>query len=93
MKKIKEFLKAKATKVAVAASGAMMALAGVASAAEGDTTTTGVDLTSSLQTGFQGIVTQAGQVLAVIVPIALGLAGTIWLAKRAIGWFRGMAKG
>lgn len=62
-------------------------------AAEGDAASTGVDLTSSLQTGFQGIVTQAGAVLGVIVPIALGLAGTIWLAKRAIGWFRGMAKG
>lgn len=73
----------------------VMSLTMVAAFAAGEdaTTTTGVDLTSSLETGFQGIVTQAGQVLAVIVPIALGLAGTIWLAKRAIGWFRGMAKG
>lgn len=71
----------------------VMSLSMVAAfAAEGDAAA-GVDLTSSLQTGFQGIVTQAGAVLAVIVPIALGLAGTIWLAKRAIGWFRGMAKG
>lgn len=83
----------KKTLALLAVAAMVMAMTVVpALAAEGDATT-GVDLTSSLQTGFQGIVTQAGQVLSVIVPIALGLAGTIWLAKRAIGWFRSMAKG
>lgn len=92
MRKFKNWVQNKAARVGAVLSGSALALAGAASAAEGDAAT-GVDLTSTLQTGFQGVVTQAGQVLAVIVPIGLGLAGTIWLARKAMSWFKGMSKG
>lgn len=92
MQKFKNWMHGKAARMGAALSAASLALVGVASAAESDAAT-GIDLTGSLQTGFQGIVSQAGQVLAVIVPVGLGLAGTIWLARKAMSWFKGMSKG
>lgn len=49
-------------------------------------------ITSSFATGFQSIVSDATTMIATIVPIALGLAGVTFLVRKAMGWFKSMAK-
>lgn len=51
------------------------------------------DLTSAFSTGFQQVASNVTQILVIIVPIALGIVGIIWVAKKAIGWFRSMSRG
>lgn len=92
MKKIMDFFKAKSTKVAVAASGAMMALAGTALAAEGDAADPIETVTEALTTGVQNFASKAGILLGVMIVAALGFAGAKWLASRGFSWFKGMAK-
>lgn len=90
MKKIKNWLQSKAGKVTVATSVLASTLAGVASAEE----TTGASSTiiSSLQTGFQTMASDALSAIGTIVVIALPVAGAIFLARKAISWFKSMAK-
>lgn len=93
MKRIKEWFKGKATRVGVAMSVACTALAGSAFAAEGDATITAVDtVVSSLTTGVQDFAAKAGTLIGVMVVAAIPVAGALWLARRAFGWFKGMAK-
>lgn len=60
----------------------------------GESTTTSVasQVISAFGTGIGSIVSDAGSMIVTIVPIALGLAGVIWLVRKAMGWFKGMAK-
>lgn len=51
------------------------------------------DITSAFSTGFQQIASDVTSVLVVIIPIALGIFGVIWVARKAISWFRSMSKG
>lgn len=60
------------------------------SASEGNLSS---DLTSAFSTGFQQVASNVTQILVIIVPIALGIVGIIWVAKKAIGWFRSMSRG
>ena len=52
---------------------------------------------ASLTTAFsEGLTSLSGSVTAmitVIAPIAIGIAATIFVARRAMGWFKGMSKG
>lgn len=50
-------------------------------------------VTTSLSTGFTSIATQAMNVIAIIVPIALGIVAAIFVIKRALSWFKSLAKG
>lgn len=59
-----------------------------ASAAEGDTAT----ITTAFQTGFTQMASDALGMIAVIIPIALGVAGAVFLSRKAIGWFKSLAK-
>lgn len=90
MKKVNEFLRSKAVKVSAAASAVATGLLVAASAVEGETSTAAI--TSSFTTGFQQIASDAVSMIAVIVPIALGVAGTVFLVKKAMGWFKSLAK-
>lgn len=94
MKNIKNWLKGKATRVGVALSVAMTALAGTAFAAEGDVVA--VDgyaaVETAFQTGFQTMANKMLAMLAIIVPVALGVAGVLLLARKAMGWFKSMIK-
>jgi hypothetical protein len=49
-------------------------------------------ITTALTTGFTGISTDAMGIIAVIVPIAIGIAGAIFVIKKALSWFKGLAK-
>lgn len=50
------------------------------------------DITSAFSTGFSQIASDVTSILVVIVPIALGIVGVIWISKKAIGWFRSMSR-
>lgn len=58
----------------------------------GGTASSSAAIISAFTTGFQQIVADATGVVVAAVPIALGLAGTIFLARKAISWFKSMAK-
>lgn len=89
MKKIREWMHNKYMKAGVVAGalGAMMAVS--ASAAEVDSSAA---ITGAFSTGFQQMASDALGMIAVIVPIALGVAGTVFLVKKAMGWFKSLAK-
>ena len=83
MKKIKEFVQSVELKVAVAVPVVCAAVMGGASAVE-DTTGGGssTEIISAFSAGFQQIKADA----------FVGVAGVIWLARKAMSWFKGMAK-
>lgn len=92
MRKFKSWLQSKTAKASLTLSALAVGLCGVVSAAEGDTATGGDAVVSAFQTGFQSMANDALQMIAIIVPIALGVAGVIWLARKALSWFKSMAK-
>lgn len=60
-----------------------------------DTTGTTIDvsaITSAFSSGFQSMVTNSISMISAMVPIGLTLAGTIFLVKKAMSWFKGIAK-
>lgn len=88
--KMKTLLRKAEVKAAGVASVAAIAMTSLASAAEGDVTSATV--TTAFQTGFQQMASDALGMIAVIVPIALSVAGVVFLSRRAIGWFKSLAK-
>lgn len=55
-----------------------------------ETTTTAI--VDAFQTGFTQVSSDVMGILGVAIPIAIGVAGTLFIARRAMGWFKGMAK-
>lgn len=55
-------------------------------------TTTSATVISAFSTGFQSIVSDAMSMIGTAVPIALTLAGVLFLVRKAMSWFRSMAK-
>ena len=49
-------------------------------------------IVSAFTTGFQGIVSDAKALIAAAAPTALSLAAVIFLARKAMSWFKSMAK-
>lgn len=93
MKKLgREFLRSRAFRIGVL--GCLVVSMMVCTAfATGETGTSSSSvIVSAFTTGFQQIASDAMSMIAAAAPIALGIAGTIFLAKKAIGWFKGMAK-
>lgn len=90
MKKLgREFLQSKAFKVGVLGCLVVSMMVCTAFAADDGTTSA---INTAFQTGFQQVVSDSLSLIAIIVPIALGLAGTIFVVKKAMSWFKGMAK-
>lgn len=95
LNRVKSWLQSKASKAGAVLGTAAVALAGAASATEGEAgaaSTTSSTVISAFGTGFQGIANDMLSMIATIVPIALGVAGVVLLARKAIGWFKSMAK-
>ncbi len=86
--KIKGFLHSAEAKIAAAGSTAAVALT-VAASAEDATAAT---ITTAFQTGFQSMASDAMSMIAIIIPIGLGVAGAVFLSRKAIGWFKSLAK-
>ena len=95
MKKLgREFLRSRAFRIGVL--GCLMVSMMVCMVfAEEPTTTPSIDvsgITSAFTNGFNSMVTNSISMISAMVPIALTLAGTIFLVKKAMSWFKGMAK-
>lgn len=90
----REFVQAKTTKILVAASLAAPMLAASASAVGEDTTATidSAAITSAFTSGFNDIVVNSISMISAMVPIALTLAGCVFLVKKGMNWFKGVAK-
>ena len=61
-------------------------------AEESGTSGTTDTVISAFQSGFTSMASDAMKLIAVIVPIAVGGAGVIWLSRKAMSWFKSMAK-
>lgn len=89
VEKVKVLLHTAEARAASAAAVAAVVMTGAASAVEGE----GADssaVTAAFQAGFQDMASDALSMIAIIVPIGLGVAGTVWLVKKAMGWFKSM---
>jgi len=63
-------------------------------AAEGETPAT-IDtaaINTAFVNGFNSMVTNSISMVSSMVPIALTLAGVLFLVRKAMSWFKGMAK-
>lgn len=89
---MKEFFRSRSFKMALLLCLVLSMMVCTAFAVGEDTSTATSTIISAFTTGFQQIASDAMSMIAAAAPIALGIAGTIFLAKKAIGWFKGMAK-
>lgn len=92
MKKIKSWLQSKTVKMAAVASVAAGSLMGVASAAEGETADVVDTVSASMTTAISSFAGKAASILGQIVVVAIPIAGAIWLATKAFGWFKKTSK-
>ncbi len=97
MEKVKanfrEFVQAKTTKASVAASVVLPMLVASASAVDGESATIdSAAITSAFTSGFNGIVVNSINMISAMVPIALTLAGCVYLVRKGMDWFKGVAK-
>lgn len=86
--KMKKLLKSAECKYATAVVAVGTALTGLACAEDATEAT----VTTALQTGFTSIKTDAINAIAMIVPIALSIAALIFITRKAISWFKSLAK-
>lgn len=87
---MKKFMQKKQVLLFFALTMIMSVMAVGASAAEGDVTN--ATITTAFTTGFTSLASDALTMIAAIVPIALGVAGTIFLVRKAMSWFKSLAK-
>lgn len=93
MKKFLDWAKTKYVKMGVAVSAAAAALVTSALAEETGAGTDVVDtVASSMTTAISGFAGKAASILGTIVVAAIPIAGAIWLARKAFGWFKSTAK-
>lgn len=88
----REFLQSKAFRVGVLGCLVLSMMICTAFAVEGDVSGATSAITSAFQTGFQQMASDALNMIAIIVPIALSVAGVIFLARKAMGWFKSLTK-
>ncbi len=92
MKKIKSWLTSKTARASAVLALAAVSLCGSAFAAVEGVESSSETVMTAMQTGFQGFADDALKMIAIIVPIALGVAGVVWLVRKALGWFKSMSK-
>ena len=90
---MKKLFRSRWTRLTLALCMSMTLLSTAAYAAE-DTTGggTSASVISAFQSGFQSMASDAMEMIAIIVPIAVGVAGVIWLARKAMSWFKSMGQ-
>ena len=67
----------------------------VSAFAADSSSTTAIDtagITSAFVSGFNSMVTNSINMVSAMVPIALTLAGVLFMVKKAMSWVKGMAK-
>lgn len=63
-----------------------------ASASDETASATSSTVISAFQTGFQQIASDAMQIISIAAPIALGIAAVVFITRKAMSWFKSMAK-
>lgn len=93
MQKVKEFFKSKGMRRVLMMCMAMsvMAISCFAEDGSGASIDT-AGITAAFTNGFNSMVTNSIAMISAMVPIALSLAGVTFLVRKAMGWFKGMAK-
>lgn len=89
MRKVKEYVQSKALKVGVVLATAIPAVTAVANASDVSGSDT---VTTALTTGFTQMKADAMSVIATIIPIAITVAGAIFVTKKGMSWFKSLAK-
>lgn len=49
-------------------------------------------ITTAISTGLSTISTDVTSVLGIVVPVAIGIAGLVFVVRKAMGWFKSLAK-
>lgn len=57
-----------------------------------DATSTTSQITSAFQTGFQQMVADSLSLISVMVPPAISIGAVVFLVRKAMSWFKSMAK-
>lgn len=70
----------------------VMCVSAFAAESSGTTTIDTAGITSAFVSGFNSMVTNSINMVSAMVPIALTLAGVLFMVKKAMSWFKGMAK-
>lgn len=89
--RIKYFLKNKQVKQVAVTTVVLSALC-VGAFAVDETPGVGSAIAAAFQTGFQTVITDSMAMLAAMVPIAVGFAGALFIVKKAMTWFKAVAK-
>lgn len=90
---MKKLFRSRWTRLTLALCMSMVLLSTAAYAAEDATGGgTSASVISAFQSGFQSMASDAMEMIAIIVPIAVGVAGVIWLARKAMSWFKSMGQ-
>lgn len=90
--RIKGFVKGRYFRLVVCCCFVMAVLCMSASAADETGSATSATIISAFQTGFQQIASDAMQIIAIAAPIALGIAAVLFITRKAMSWFKSMAK-
>ena len=70
----------------------VMCVSAFAAESSDATTIDTAGITSAFVSGFNSMVTNSINMVSAMVPIALTLAGVLFMVKKAMSWFKGMAK-
>lgn len=50
------------------------------------------EITTAMTTALTGIAGDATDIILVIVPVAIGVAGLVFVIRKAMSWFKSLAK-
>lgn len=50
------------------------------------------EMTTALTTAMTGIATDAKSILLIVVPIAIGIGGLVFIIRKVMSWFKTLAK-
>lgn len=90
--RIRYALWSRSLRISMACFAFMSLLCMSASAEDEAASATSATVISAFQAGFQQISSDAMQIISVAVPIAVGIAAVVFITRKAMSWFKGMAK-
>lgn len=89
--RVKAFVKSRYFRLVVVSCFVLSVLCMSAFAAD-DTTGSMSQITAAFTTGFQQMMADSISLISVMVPPALSIAAVVFLVRKAMSWFKSMAK-
>lgn len=90
--KVKAIVRKPFSRLVVSTAAVLPVLSMSASAVDETASGTSAAVISAFQAGFQQISSDAMQIIAIAAPIALGIAAVVFITRKAMSWFKSMAK-